>query len=136
MHRSRRTDRPDFGRDKGPPEELRRMAVRIISTIVLAAMLRSPGGAQDDPLRFESVDKLKQSLAAAKSPREKALIIQAAGHTPLKDSTWVPLIAPFLSPTPSDVDLLLPVSAMASLARFRGQPAAAQALARCLPIYQ
>jgi hypothetical protein len=112
------------------------MTVRILSAIVTMALLRSPAGAQAETLRLDSLDRLKQSISSAKSPREKALVIQAAGYAPTKDATWVPAISPFLAPAPADIDLLLPVSAMASLARFKGQPAAAQALGRSLPLYQ
>lgn len=84
----------------------------------------------------QSVDDYRKSLRDSKSIQEKALVIQGMGYVAPRDPALIPILAPFLNPEASDLNALLPSTAIATLSRFRGIAAASQALARSLPVYQ
>ena len=114
------------------------LRIALLFPILLGA-IGSPGEGsclQGESAPLPTLETFKQTLASLKGVKEKALAVQAVGWLQIKDAAWVPLLSPHLAPTSQDIDLALPLAAMESLSRFKGQPAAAQALGRALPGYQ
>ncbi len=80
------------------------------------------------------LDDFKQAIKDARGVVEKALAIQLAGDSGSPE--MVPALARFLTPTPSDTQLLLPVAAIEALGKFRGDRTAAQVLLQALEVHK
>ncbi len=102
---------------------------------LLGLTLASSAGA-DEPAPRKAADAFKQALRDAKTVQEKALAIRALSAAEARDPDLVPPLARLLTPTASDVHVLLPVLAVEELSRFRNDRAAAHALAQALGLYR
>lgn len=103
------------------------------------ALLSLPLTAQDEDRKAreesakKSIEDFKAAIKDAKTLLDKAHAILALGDAEWRDSSMVAPIARYLSPGPGDLNYVLPVTTAETLARFRGSPAAAQALVAALP---
>jgi hypothetical protein len=89
--------------------------------------------AQDDPAAKKAADEFKAKVKESKSYPEKARLILDLAEVKPRDKAYAKAIGSFLAPTPQDLNYVLPVAAADALARFRGNPVAAQILAGALP---
>jgi hypothetical protein len=91
-------------------------------------------GPQDEPRK--PVEDFKAKVRDARTIPEKALAIRAFGDAEPRDAASAAALARFLSPTPSDISCLLPLTAADALGKFRGCGAASRALMAAAPAYR
>ena len=88
------------------------------------------------PTAKELLEEFNLRLKDSKTVDEKALAIQALGWAEPKDPGMIAPLVRFLAPHPTDINFLLPRTALDALSRFRGDRAASQALQQAAESYR